>query len=198
MTATHAPIRTRDDLTGRAALVLGLARSGTALARYLADAGARVAVYDRRSAGELSDAVEALGDRGVQLALGAPPDEALGLIGDAELIFTSPSISPRFPTTEAWLREALVTAQARGAELISEVDLFLRLTRAPTIGVTGTKGKTTTTALIGAMLAAAGIRHEVGGNIGRPLVELADTLGPDDWAVLELSELQLPTLSRGT
>jgi UDP-N-acetylmuramoylalanine--D-glutamate ligase len=198
MTATHAPIRTRDDLTGRAALVLGLARSGTALARYLADAGARVAVYDRRSAGQLSDAVEALGDRAVQLALGAPPDEAMGLIGEAELIFTSPSISPRFPTTEAWLREALVTAQARGAELISEVDLFLRLTRAPTIGVTGTKGKTTTTALIGAMLAAAGIRHEVGGNIGRPLVELADTLGPDDWAVLELSELQLPTLSRGT
>lgn len=198
MMTTHAPIKSRDDLTGRAVLVLGLARSGTALARYLADAGAEVTVYDRRPAVEIAEAVAALDGREVQLALGVPEAEARVLLDRAELIFTSPSVSPRFPTTEPWLREALAAAEARGAELVSEVDLFLRLTRAGTIGVTGTKGKTTTTALIGAMLAAAGIPHEVGGNIGRPLVELADVLGPDDWAVLELSELQLPTLSRGT
>ena len=65
------------------------------------------------------------------------------------------------------------------------------------LAVTGTKGKTTTTALIGAMLASAGVPHAVGGNIGTPLIERVDALGPDDWAVLELSELQLPTIPRG-
>lgn len=198
MMTTRDAIRTRADLRGREALVLGLARSGLALARYLADAGADVTVYDRRSASELGQAVAALGDRPVRLALGIGAADAGALVERARLIFTSPSVSPRFPTTEPWLREALLAAEAEGAELISEAGLFLRLTRARTIGVTGTKGKTTTTALIGAMLGAAGIRHEVGGNIGRPLVELTDELSADDWAVLELSELQLPTIPRGT
>jgi UDP-N-acetylmuramoylalanine--D-glutamate ligase len=63
--------------------------------------------------------------------------------------------------------------------------------------VTGTKGKTTTTSLIGAIMDAAGIPHLLGGNIGRPLIEEVERLGPQDWAVLELSELQLPTISRG-
>ncbi|MEO8511040.1 MAG: UDP-N-acetylmuramoyl-L-alanine--D-glutamate ligase [Chloroflexota bacterium] len=198
MMTTRATIRTRGDLAGRDALVLGLARSGVALARYLVDAGARVTVYDRRAPDDLADAVAALDGRAVRLALGVDAAAAVALVEDATLIFTSPSVSPHFPTTEAWLREALVRALERGAELVSEVELFLRLTRARTIGVTGTKGKTTTTALIGAMLDAAEIPHEVGGNIGRPLVELADDLGPEDWAVLELSELQLPTISRGT
>jgi UDP-N-acetylmuramoylalanine--D-glutamate ligase len=119
------------------------------------------------------------------------------LVADADLVLTSPSISPHFPTTDPWLRDALRAAEARGAELISEVELFLRLTAARVMAVTGTKGKTTTTALIGDMLAAGGVRHETGGNIGRPLVELSDTLAEDDWALLELSELQLPTISRG-
>jgi UDP-N-acetylmuramoylalanine--D-glutamate ligase len=198
MTATSATIRTRDDLVGRDALVLGLARSGIALARYLADAGARVTAYDRRTPDDLSGAIGALEGREVRLALGIDAAAAAGLLEEATLIFTSPSVSPHFPTTEPWLRESLVRALERGAELISEVELFLRLTRARTIGITGTKGKTTTTALIGAMLERAEIAHEVGGNIGRPLVELADALGPEDWAVLELSELQLPTISRGT
>ena len=101
------------------------------------------------------------------------------------------------PTTDAWLRAALSDALARGVELVSEVELFLRLTQARVLAVTGTKGKTTTTALIGAILDAAGMPHLLGGNIGRPLIEEVERLGPDDWAVLELSELQLPTISRG-
>jgi UDP-N-acetylmuramoylalanine--D-glutamate ligase len=119
------------------------------------------------------------------------------LVAAADLLVTSPSISPTMPTTDAWLRAALGEALARGVELVSEVELFLRLTRARVLAVTGTKGKTTTTALIGAILDAAGIEHLVGGNIGRPLIEEADRLGPADWAVLELSELQLPTITRG-
>ncbi len=192
-----APIATLDDLRGRHALVLGLARSGTAVARLLADAGAEVSAYDRRPPAELAEAVLALGGRSVRLALGVSPDEARALVAGADLLVTSPSISPTFPTTDAWLRAALREAAARGVETVSEIELFLRLTKARVMAVTGTKGKTTTTALIGAILTAAGTPHLLGGNIGRPLIEEVERLGPDDWAVLELSELQLPTISRG-
>jgi len=196
MTSTPSIVH-RHDLRGRRVAVLGLARSGTALARYLADAGALVTVYDRRPADALGAAVEGLADRPVRLALGIEPAEAATLLEQAEVIFTSPSVSPQFPTTDPWLRAALQAAQRRGVELVSEVELFLRLTVAHVLAVTGTKGKTTTTALVGAILAQAQIPHQVGGNIGRPLVELADQLRADEWAVVELSELQLPTISRG-
>jgi UDP-N-acetylmuramoylalanine--D-glutamate ligase len=112
-------------------------------------------------------------------------------------VVTSPSISSRFPTTELWLRSALADAERRGLAVVSEVDLFLRLTRARVLAVTGTKGKTTTASLAAAILAAADVPHVLGGNIGTPLIEEADRLDPATWAVLELSELQLPTLSRG-
>ena len=197
MATMTRPIATLDDLRGRHALVLGLARSGTAVARLLADAGADVSAYDRRPADEMTEAVKALGGRPVHLALGVAPDDARALVAKADLLVTSPSISPTMPTTDAWLRAAISEAIGRGVELVSEVELFLRLSSARVLGVTGTKGKTTTTALIGAILEAAGMKHLVGGNIGRPLIEEVARLGPDDWAVLELSELQLPTISRG-
>jgi UDP-N-acetylmuramoylalanine--D-glutamate ligase len=197
MTIMTVPITTTADLRGRQVLVLGLARSGAAAARMLADAGARVVVYDRRPAVELAEAIASLGERTVRLALGAPEAEARQLLAAAELVVTSPSVSARFPTTDPWLREALRLAEERGAPVIGEVDLFLRLTRSKVLAVTGTKGKTTTTALIGAMLSTGGVPHLVGGNIGTPLVEQVERLRPDEWAVLELSELQLPTISRG-
>ena len=197
MTTMTAPIATLEDLRGRRALVLGLARSGTAVARMLADAGADVAAYDRRPPAELAEAVQALGGRSVRLALGVSADEARTLIGAADLLVTSPSISPTMPTTDAWLRVAINEAVGRGVELVSEVELFLRLTSARVLAVTGTKGKTTTASLIGAIMDAAGMAHLVGGNIGRPLIDELERLGPGDWAVLELSELQLPTISRG-
>jgi len=190
-------ITTSADLRGRRAVVLGLARSGLAAARFLADAGAVVTAYDRRPAAELAERVAALGARPVRLALGVSESEARALLAHAELLVTSPSVSPRFPTTDAWLREALSDAEARGAALVSEVDLFLRLTRARIVAVTGTKGKTTTASMLATILGRAGVPHELGGNIGRPLIEEVDRMGRDAWAVLELSELQLPTISRG-
>ncbi len=197
MTAPRTPIRSAEDLRGRRTVVLGLARSGVAACRFLADAGAVVVAYDRRPASELADAVAALGARPVRLALGVGEVEALAVLAHADLLLTSPSISPRFPTTDAWLRDALRVAEERGAEIISEVELFLRLTRARVLGVTGTKGKTTTASLVAAMLERGGLPTVLGGNIGTPLIERATELKPDDWAVLELSELQLPTISRG-
>ena len=159
--------------------MLGLARSGVAATRMLLDAGAQVTVYDRRAPDDLADALAALDGRKPSLALAVAPAEAERLLAAAELVITSPSISPRFPTTEPWLREALAATERRGVPVMGEVDLFLSLTRARVLAVTGTKGKTTTTALIGAMLDAAGLPHAVGGNIGTPLIERVDELGPE-------------------
>jgi UDP-N-acetylmuramoylalanine--D-glutamate ligase len=184
---------------------LGFARTGIALARFLADVGARVTVYDGRPASELGDAIAAVEARPVRLALGPDVDPATTW-ADAQLVTTSPSINPDYPTTEPRLRsalQALVDARAAGDRsvpaLISEPDLFLRLCVAPTIGVTGTKGKTTTASLIAAILAADPAHPAVlGGNIGVPIVERLPELTTDHRVVYELSELQLPTLSRGT
>ena len=197
VTAMPSPIRYRADLAGRRALVLGLARSGVAAARFLADAGAEVAVYDRRPAGELADAVNALEGRPITALLGIDAPRLVEALARADLLVTSPSISPRFPTTEPWLRDLLADAERRGVELLSEVELFLRLTSARIAAVTGTKGKTTTATLLAAMLERGGGPWVLGGNIGTPLVERASELTPETWAVLELSELQLPTISRG-
>ena len=191
------PSRARRTCTAATSLVLGLARSGLAATRFLASVGARVTAYDRRDAAALADAVAALSGRPVELALGIDPRPRRGCWRAADLIVSSPSISARFPTTDPWLRAALADAESRGALVISEVDLFLRLRRREVLGVTGTKGKTTTTALLGAILERAGMPHVVGGNIGTPLIDRLPSLSADQWAVLELSELQLPTISRG-
>jgi UDP-N-acetylmuramoylalanine--D-glutamate ligase len=185
--------------------VLGLARSGIALARFFADVGARVTVYDGRAADDLGESIAALGSRDVRLMLGPAVDPA-ATWADASLVATSPSITPDFPTTEHGLRaalRALVDARAAGdpsaPALVSESDLFLRLCPAPTVGVTGTKGKTTTSSLTAAILAADPAHPVIlGGNIGSPLVEHLTELTPAHRVVDELSELQLPTLSRGT
>ena len=187
-----------DSFTGRPVAVLGLARSGVALARFLADRGARVTVYDAREAAELADAVEQLGDRSVELRLGSAVDPAVVLEGQA-MVCTSPSVSSRFPTTEPRLRAALASIEREGrVPVVSEVDLFLRLCPARTVGVTGTKGKTTTSSMIAAVLAQGDAPVLLGGNIGRPLIEELPALTSRHRVVLELSELQLPTLSRGT
>lgn len=189
----------------RAVSVLGFARSGIALARFLADAGARVTVYDARPEGELARAVAAVGGRPVRYLLGPDVDPAEAVAG-AALVTTSPSINPDYPTTEPRLRGVLADLATRRAAgdrampaIVSEVDLFLRLCPAPTVGITGTKGKTTTSALTHALLAQAlGDRAVLGGNIGVPLIERLPELTNRHAAVLELSELQLPTLSHGT
>ncbi|HET6380208.1 MAG TPA: UDP-N-acetylmuramoyl-L-alanine--D-glutamate ligase [candidate division Zixibacteria bacterium] len=195
---TRTPLPTSTaDLAGRRVVVLGLARSGLAAARMLARVGAEVTAYDRRSAEELGAALGALGGLPVRAVPGASPEEVERLLAGADLVVTSPSISARFPTTDPWLREALRRTEAEGVPVMGEVDLFLSLTRARVLAVTGTKGKTTTVALLGSILAASGLPHAVGGNIGTPLIERVDELGTDHWVALELSELQLPTIPRG-
>jgi UDP-N-acetylmuramoylalanine--D-glutamate ligase len=192
-------------LRGRLVTVLGLARSGVAAARFLHDAGARVRVYDARGRDELEPAFEQLGDRAIEPWVGPGADRAASWAG-ASLVVASPSVNERFPTTDEPMRASLRELRLRreggdptAPPLVSEPDLFLRLCPAVTIGVTGTKGKTTTSSLIAAVLAADSTHRVIlGGNIGIPLVERLPELRADDRVVIELSELQLPTLSRGT
>ena len=192
-------------LAGVPVTVLGLARTGVGLARFFVDAGAVVTIYDGKPAADLADRLAELGGRSVRLAAGPEADPASAWEG-AALVAYSPSLTPGFPTTEPRLRVALDALAARVAAgdpgapaLVSEPDLALRLCPAPTIGVTGTKGKTTTASLI-AHLLAADPAHPVllGGNIGVPLVDRLAGLTPAHRVVVELSELQLPSLSRGT
>ena len=192
-------------LAGRPVSVLGFARSGIALARFFTEAGARVTIYDGRPAGDLEASLAPrLDGRPIRLLAGPRVDPAEALTG-AALVATSPAVNPDYPTTEPRLRAALqglVAARAAGdptaPAIVSEPDLVLRLCPAPTIGISGTKGKTTTSALAHALLAADPEHRAIlGGNIGRPLVERLPELRPDDRVVIELSELQLPTLSRG-
>ena len=187
-------------LRDRPITVLGFARSGIALARFFVDMGARVTVYDGRPSSELGEAIAALEGREVRLLAGPDVDPASAW-ADAELVATSPSINPDYPTTEPRLRAALqaLVEDAAAPALVSEADLFLRLCPATTVGVTGTKGKTTTSSLIAAVLDGEPDHPVVlGGNIGTPLVERLPELTPAHRVVIELSELQLPTLSRGT
>jgi UDP-N-acetylmuramoylalanine--D-glutamate ligase len=187
-----------DSFAGRPVAVLGLARSGVALTRFLHDRGAAVTVYDIHSPQELAPQIRKLEARSVRLLLGPEVDPVRALDGQA-LVTTSPSISSRYPTTEPRLRSALVELEREGrVPIVSEIDLFLRLCPAATIGVTGTKGKTTTSSLAAAVLSAGAAPTVLGGNIGTPLIERLPELTPEHRVVVELSELQLPTISRGT
>jgi UDP-N-acetylmuramoylalanine--D-glutamate ligase len=171
--------RARQGLHTRA-LVVGLAREGMALARFLAARGCRVTVTDVKPADALSDRVAALSDLPVALALGGHP---LALLEEADIVFVSPGVPLEIPF--------LIEARNRGLPLSSETRLFTRLCPALVVGITGSSGKTTTTALVGEMLKCAGWQTWVGGNIGRPLIGLVDEIGPADVVVMELSSFQL-------
>lgn len=184
--------------TGRPVAVLGLARSGVALSRFFHARGAIVTVYDGRPREQLTRELDQISATSARLLLGPDVDPHGALEGQA-LIATSPSISSRYPTTEPRLRAALAAVESEAlVPIVSEVDLFLRLCPATTVGVTGTKGKTTTSVLTAAVLGAGHAPVVLGGNIGIPLVERLPELTPAHRVVVELSELQLPTLSRGT
>ncbi len=165
----------------RRALVVGLARSGTAAALALARRGVPTVGAD--SATELD--VGRLAEAGVEVQLGSEEER---LLDDVELLVKSPGVPG-----DSLLPAA---ARARGIPIWSEVELGFRLLRNPFIGVTGTNGKTTTSELLGAMFRAAGRTVSVAGNVGRPLTSLDGALGPEAWIVCELSSFQLEDVHR--
>jgi UDP-N-acetylmuramoylalanine--D-glutamate ligase len=163
-------------------VVLGLAREGTALARYLCRHGARVTVSDTKGREQLADQLASLRGLDVRESLGGHRPELL----DADIVFVSPGIPPTIPF--------LAEARRRGIRLSSSTEIVLTRSAAPVIGITGSSGKSTTTSLVGEILRASGCRTWVGGNIGRPLVGELDEIAPGDRVALELSSFQLEGL----
>jgi UDP-N-acetylmuramoylalanine--D-glutamate ligase len=169
---------------GSKVVILGLARQGTALARFFVSVGARVVVSDLAPPEKLQAERIALGDLPVELELGQHP---LSLLDDCALLCLSGGVPPQSPLVR--------TAIARGIPLSNDSLLTLQLARlldlGPTVAITGSSGKTTTTTLVGKMLAAAGQDVHVGGNIGVPLLDRIHSLPPNAPLVLELSSFQL-------
>jgi UDP-N-acetylmuramoylalanine--D-glutamate ligase len=171
------------DVKGRKALVIGAARSGIGSARFLAQRGATVALNDRKPLSEWSPAALDLKTEGVGLVEGDPPS---WLLDQIDLVVVSPGV----PTKSVPIRYA----DRRGAEVIGEIELASRFLRGRIVAITGTNGKTTTTSLIGEMLKDAGLRVQVGGNIGKALISMIDSSRDDGWSVVEVSSFQLETV----
>ena len=157
--------------------VAGAARSGLAAAELLARRGAHVTLSDTRSR---APEAEPLLQLGVRLELGGHSTEAFS---GADLVVLSPGVSPEQPV--------VLAARERGVPIISEIELASRWLQGRVIAITGTKGKSTTTALTGRMLASAGFTVTVGGNIGQPLSAQVSDSTPDTVHVVEASSFQL-------
>ena len=165
--------------TAPGTLVVGLGVSGLATARYLAARGVPLAVSDTR------DQPPGLDELHREL-----PDVAVftgGFDADAFAAAERLVVSPGVPLSTPIIQEAI----ARGAEVIGDVELFLREAKAPVVAITGSNGKSTVTTLLGEMAVAAGIRAGVGGNLGKPVLELLDD--EVELYILELSSFQLET-----
>ena len=161
----------------RRALVLGLAVTGEAAALALAARGVEVVVNDRSPDADPGR----LAGTGVELRLGT---EDASVLEGVDLVVKSPGVPARSPVAAA--------AVERGIPIWSEIELGFRLLPGnPVLGVTGTKGKTTTVRLLGAMFAAAGVDAVLAGNEHVPLSEVALTVEPGAWVVCELSSFQL-------
>jgi UDP-N-acetylmuramoylalanine--D-glutamate ligase len=175
------------DWTGLNVVILGAARQGLALARFLVRQGARVTLSDHRPAAQLEQAMKSLEDYPVRWALGGHPLEVLD---GADLLCLSGGIPLTLPI--------VLDAQRRGLPLSNDSQIFMEAVPCRVIAITGSAGKTTTTTLVGRMAAAAAIfphRAWVGGNIGLPLIDRLDEISADDVVVLELSSFQLEQMT---
>jgi len=168
------------ELRDRKVLVVGVGKTGMETVKFLLGKGARVSVSDNSPAGEIAEQVKTLKDWGVSYETGG---HSSAMFLSADTIVLSPGVPFGIPP----VREAL----ARGIEVISEVELASRFIRKPTIAVTGSNGKTTTSTLIARILEKNGRRVFLGANIGTPLIQIADDCGRYDVLVLELSSFQL-------
>jgi UDP-N-acetylmuramoylalanine--D-glutamate ligase len=167
---------------GQRVLVVGAARSGVAAAGLLARRGARVTLTDRRE--QIAEAAE-LRAAGVALELGG---HVAASFESSQLVVTSPGVPGDLPE--------LARARAAGVPVIGELELASRWLRGPIVAITGTKGKSTTTTLVGRMLEAAGQRVLVGGNIGVPVSAQVEASTADTVHVIEASSFQLEATDR--
>lgn len=172
---------------GKNILILGAARQGQALARYLAGAGAQVTVNDKQAVEKIGSSVQALESLGIKFVLGSHP---LSLLDKAEIVCLSGGIPLNLPIVQS--------AVERGLMLTNDSQIFMEEVKAPVIGITGSAGKTTTTTLVGRIAeksVQAPNKAWVGGNIGLPLVEYLDEIKKEDTVILELSSFQLEQMT---
>ena len=182
-----API-TREDLRGKRVTIVGLGKGRTSagLAKFLVASGAKVTITDAKPQEALGEGIARLGDTRVELVLGPSSDDAA--LADPDLVFVIPGVRPRSAT--------ILRALQNDIPVMTEMSLFFRLCPAPIVGVTGTKGKTTTTTMLERILARGPRKVYSGGNIGRAIIQELDTITKNDIVLLELSSFQLETLGR--
>ena len=168
--------------------VMGMGRFGGGLGavKFLLDRGAKVTVTDLRPESQLADTLKEFdASRLVRLQCGGHVDADFT---EAQLVVVNPAVKPGCP----WLAKL----RERGVPLTSEMSLFWQHNRGHVVGVTGSNGKSTTTALIAHLLKTAGFAVHLGGNLGVSLLPIVDQIEPTDWVVLELSSFQLADLDR--
>ena len=168
------------ELKGKKVLVVGLGKSGLAAALFLRRQGAQVTVSDVRSAEALSKEIPALLEEGINVEAGG---HGLLTFRRQDLIVVSPGVPLNTPE--------LVQAMMFGRPVIGELELAARFLKGKMLAITGSNGKTTTTALVGEILKKAGMPTLVGGNIGFPVVGLIEESTDETWSVLEVSSFQL-------
>ena len=192
MTLIFDPPIAPSEFAGRRVTIVGMGKARTAagLGKWLLDQGARVTMSDRKPAEQMGEGLARLREFGiagrVDLALGPSSDDAA--LADPDFVFVMPGIRPRSAT--------ILRARERDIPILTEIAVFLRLCPAPVVGITGTKGKSTTTTLIGRILGRGKRRAMVRGNIGSSVIEELPSIRPDDIVVLELSSFQLETLGQ--
>ena len=171
------------ELKNKRVLVVGLGKSGKSAALFLRDCGARVTVSDVRSAEALAGEIPALLDAGIMVETGG---HGLLTFRRQDLIVVSPSVP--YDTPE------LKQVRAFGLPIIGELELAIRFLQGQVVAITGSNGKTTTTALLGKIFADSGVPTLVGGNIGTPVIDLIAQSTPQTVSVLEVSSFQLETV----
>lgn len=168
-------------------LIIGAARQGLALARFLSSRGTPVILNDKRNAEQMQSAVESMRGIPVEWVLGSHPVDLLDRVDTV-------CLSGGVPLTLPIVAEAI----RRGMTLTNDSQIFMQYVKAPVVGITGSAGKTTTTTLVGRM-AQAGIQSPrkvwIGGNIGLPLVEYLDEINANDLVIMELSSFQLEQMT---
>jgi UDP-N-acetylmuramoylalanine--D-glutamate ligase len=162
---------------GARVVVVGMARSGVAAVELLMEQGARVTAVDQ---------AQVANPKLVELGVSVLPQDAAAFEG-ADLVVLSPGVPADL--------EILQSVRGRGIQVVGDLELASWFLKGEIIGITGSNGKTTTTAMTGHILQASGIPVQVGGNIGTPPASMVRTSRPGQWNVLELSSFQLETIS---
>ncbi|MGP8155126.1 MAG: UDP-N-acetylmuramoyl-L-alanine--D-glutamate ligase [Smithella sp.] len=172
------------DFKGKKIVIIGMGKTGIAAARFLGKQGAKVVVTDEKSFDQWDGEFKQIAKE-KWLKIG---DYKASVLKGANMVVPSPGVPPD--------NDLLIEARKKNISVVSEIELAYRFVKVPIIAVTGTNGKTTTTTLLGEILQSSGTKTFIGGNIGNPLIEYAETSQEDDFIVAEISSFQLQWIEK--